>query len=69
MSLLKKIVATDADKARQQEAVAAVLIENEQDLMDLWNITLEDRTWQRIVKALAARGFPAAQEEMKTRQL
>ena len=34
------------------------------DLLNLYNLGLEDETWQRIVRALAARGFPVKDEDL-----
>ena len=34
------------------------------DLLNFYNLGLEDETWQRIVRALAARGFPVTDEDL-----
>ena len=33
------------------------------ELLNFYNMGLEDETWQRIVRALAARGFPVTDED------
>jgi len=33
------------------------------DLLNFYNMGLEDETWQRIVRALAARGFPVTDDD------
>lgn len=38
--------------------------ENLDDLLNFYNLGLEDETWQRIVRALAARGFPVTDEDL-----
>jgi len=35
------------------------------DLLNFYNLGLEDETWQRIVRALAARGFPIKDEDLQ----
>ena len=37
------------------------------DLLSFYNLGLEDETWQRIVRALAARGFPVKDEDLQSR--
>ena len=39
--------------------------ENLDDLLNLYNLGLEDETWQRIVRALAARGFPIKDDDLR----
>jgi hypothetical protein len=35
------------------------------NLLNLYNLGLEDEAWQRIVKALAARGYPVKDEDLQ----
>ncbi len=39
--------------------------ETPDDLLNLYNLGLEDETWQKIVRALAARGFPIKDEDLQ----
>lgn len=34
-------------------------------LLNLYNLGIEDEAWQKIVKALAARGFPIKDEDFQ----
>jgi hypothetical protein len=36
------------------------------DLLNLSNLSLDDEAWQRIVKALVARGFPIKEEDLQS---
>lgn len=57
----------DNKNNRQHHSQADQLkeLENLDDLLNLYNLGLEDLTWQRIVKALAARGFPVKDEDLQ----
>jgi hypothetical protein len=46
--------------SERKEAATAAIIEKDQDVVVNWNESLEDEIWQKIVEALAARGYPAA---------
>ncbi|MFC1975536.1 hypothetical protein ACFLXQ_03950 [Chloroflexota bacterium] len=41
-------------------------IEKVGNLLNLSNLSLDDEAWQRIVKALAARGFPIKEEDLRS---
>ena len=38
------------------------------ELLNFYNLGLEDKAWQRIVRALAARGFPITDEDLHRSQ-
>jgi uncharacterized protein YeeX (DUF496 family) len=41
-------------------------IEKVGNLLNLSNLSLDDEAWQRIVKALVARGFPIKEEDLRS---
>jgi hypothetical protein len=48
---------SQTDQAREPETL--------DELFNLCNLGLEDEAWQKIVKALAARGFPIKEEDLQ----
>lgn len=57
MHLLRRIAISNKDKKRKEAATAA-LIEQDHEKVDHWNEQLQDEAWEKIVEALAARGYP-----------
>jgi hypothetical protein len=63
MHLLKRIAISKRDKKRKEAATKAI-VDKDQETIVNWNQELKDEVWQKIVKALAARGFRAAEEDL-----
>ena len=40
-------------------------LEQSDKLLTLYNLGLEDEAWQKIVKALAARGYPLKDDDLR----
>ena len=64
MPLSRKVIINKSNQERQQTTPGS---EPDKMFVD-WPIMFEDKTWRRILEALAARGVRAAQEEIKARQ-
>jgi hypothetical protein len=65
MPLSRKAIINKSNQERQQTTTPG----GEPDKMFAdWPVMFEDKTWRRILEALAARGVRAAQEEIKARQ-
>jgi hypothetical protein len=67
MHLLRRIAISNRDRKRKESATTAIT-EQDQDAVVNWNEQLEDEVWQKIVEALAARGYPAAKKDMEARK-
>lgn len=65
MPLSRKVIINKSNQERQQTTPGS---EPDKMFVDCWPIIFEDKTWRRILEALAARGVRAAQEEIKARQ-
>jgi DNA-binding MurR/RpiR family transcriptional regulator len=67
MHLLRRIAISKRDKKRKEAATEAI-VDKDQEIIANWNQALKDEVWQKIVEALAARGFPAAEEDLKKKR-
>jgi hypothetical protein len=66
MRLFRKIV-TGSDKGRKEIAKTNVS-KKDQTTTANENEELDDKVWQRIVEALAARGYPPAKKDVEARK-
>ena len=66
MRLFRKTV-TGSDKDRKEIAKTNVS-KKDQTTTANENEELDDKVWQRIVEALAARGYPPAKKDVETRK-
>jgi hypothetical protein len=64
MHLLKRIAISNGNKKRKEEATTAILNQDQEQVAD-WNKSLEDEVWDKIVEALAARGYRKAKNDIK----
>jgi hypothetical protein len=67
MRLFRKIVTGSDDKGRKKTAKTNIP-KKDQTTTANQNEKSEDEVWQKIVEALAARGYPAAKKDVKTRK-
>jgi len=57
---------TQRNKSKKKNQLQADHDKESKNLDDLfYNLGLEDETWLRIVRALAARGFPVKDEDLQ----
>ena len=55
MHLLRRIAISNGDKKRKEVATAVISQKNHETIAN-WHEELEDEIWQKIAKALVARG-------------
>jgi hypothetical protein len=67
MHLLRRIAISNRDRKRKEAATTAIT-EKDQGVVVNWNEKLEDEVWQKILEALATRGYPAAKKDVEARK-